>query len=204
MKETELFNNSILVLTELMAESFYAQEHNFCHGHLFLIEIDRITEVLGLQRTVVFEAMQKLREIRVIEYWNTYIGDTILMRVDWQQIITFAGVPLKKEVHPQWDEGLDDVQDCNFKCVFFEESTRKFMADLEKYYPDTQYNIPFVTFALCNKYIKEYETGCRSFYDDNPIPEMLEARLEHYGYITQKGIEDFVFDICFCKEEEIF
>lgn len=204
MKETKFFYNSILVLTELMAESFYAQEHNYCQGHWFLIEIERITEVLGLQPAVVFEAIQKLSEIKLIEYRDTYIENTFLVLINWLQIITFSGVPLKKEVHPQWVEGLDDVQDCKLKCVFFEESTKKFLSDLEEYFPSTKYDVPFVTLAVCNMYIKEYESTGLNFYDNMPIRKMLENFQKELGYLTKEEIEELVCKMCFDGKREVF
>lgn len=198
------FFTLMLVMSELMAESYYAQENNFCHGHLFLTDIERIADILKLQPTVVFNALQKLDEIKLIEISDTYIENTFLILIDWLKIINYIGFPLNKEVTSQWIEGLDGVQESNFKCVFFEESTRKFMSDLKEFFPAIDYDVPFVTLAICNMYIKDYEATGRNFYEDNPVRKMLETIQKELGYMTKEEIGEFVSTMCYGKENKIF
>lgn len=109
------------VLERLHTEYNFAKKNNYIYNGFFGIDVDEIASSLGISRDDVIKSLNKLNNLRLIEYAHVY--QTQVIYINQKQIIEYVRNAENVNNYTDWDNGLKSIQYSAYRELnaYFEE-----------------------------------------------------------------------------------
>lgn len=185
-----------IVLCQLIAEYNHAENHNLNIDKLFLVNIKRLSDYLYLDYDEIKDAFYELKSFNLIDFYQSGIKNTILVRMNEEEIVEFKQQQELKNMLHDWDWGLQNAQNPQGQETQFNCSTNALIQAINNYIKKPK-EVPMVIYSLCNVLIEQYESNGNNFLQIPNLENRLVACLSDDCF---KLIDLVLFVQKICKE----
>ena len=181
------------ILGQIISEFNHAQNNNLAYGNDFLFSPKRMSRYLGLTEDVLIKELYALAEINLIEVYESYISDTMYMRVNQQEIINFKTKVETEYMLGAWNDGLLRCQNPIHKPTKFCNSVEQ----IKQYLYDNMAEpdkIPLVLYSYASDVIEGFEnkTGLKILNYSNTLKNLnMIAKSEAPRELFESYVEKF-------------
>ena len=179
-----------LVLSAIISEFNFAHNNKLNYNDDFLCNSKRMSEYLGLNEEKLNIELNKLEDLNFICIFDSYIEDTLYVRVYQDEIIKYKLEQEKINFFGKWDDGLKRCQNPVHKKTTFLDSTnkiRKFLEEHSNFYE----KIPMIMYSDLNDVVEYYENKKgKSVFTVSNLQEYM------FNMVQEKDFDTHSFEIC--------
>ncbi len=187
---------SAIVLCQIIAEYNHAHNKNLNLDKFFLVNLSRMSDYLYFDEECIVNALKELKNLDLIDFYDSKINNTILVWVNEDKIIQFKlQQECEKNLH-KWDWGLLNSQNPKGEETYFNYSTNVLVNIVNKNAKNPD-KIPMVVYAFCNDLITRYENKGLKFLD---IPDLANKLISCLSDKSFKPINLAILVQNICKE----
>ena len=162
------------VLLQLIAEYNHAKINEVNFEEYFLVNAQRLADNLYTDQKVILNALSCLDDRDLIDYWDSGIENTQIVRMNEDRITRFLQICRIENIYCDFDSDLLNCQNPKIEDTSFHKAVNTIVKYINLHMKKPE-KIPMAVYSYCNMEIQKYE-----FYDKCFSEEQLNL---NYMYL---------------------